>query len=234
MDTMTLDWTIDERVHAGEEHVDPAQVAAYDEKIPFDPSHEIEYMLDHGVSDTDTVVDLGTGTGVFPLAAASHCGRVVAVDVSETMVAVVRDRADERGVENLEVVHDGFVSYDHEGEPASYVFSKNALHHLPDFWKVEALKNVGAILEPGGIFRLRDLVYSFDPAESHEAIEDWLAEMEPTAFTDEELRNHFREEFSTYDFLLEPMLEATGFEILETSYSRGFYAAYTCRWTGGE
>lgn len=225
-------WIIDEKRHAGDEHLDPAQVARYDEKIPFDPSEELELLLEWGLSREDTVVDFGTGTGVFPLAISRHCDRVVAVDVSQAMLDTVRERVESEGVQNVEIVHDGFVSYEHEGEPASFVFSKNALHHLPDFWKVEALKTVGDTLEPGGIFRSRDLVYSFDPGNSHEAIESWLDGMESTGFTEEELCNHFREEYSTYDFLLEPMLEETGFEILDSTLREGFYAAYTCRWNG--
>ncbi len=229
---MTLDWILDERRHAGEEHLDPEQVARYDQKIPFDPSEEIDILVEHGLDGEDTVVDFGTGTGVFPLAVADHCGRVVGVDVSETMLNVAREKADEGAVRNVEFVHEGVVTYEHDGPLASFAFSKNALHHLPDFWKVEALKTVGDTLEPGGIFRLRDLVYSFDPRDSHETIESWLERMESTLFTDEELRNHFRKEFSTYDFLLEPMLEKTGFELLDSSYSDGMYAEYTCRWRG--
>ncbi|MDX1747824.1 MAG: class I SAM-dependent methyltransferase, partial [Halobacteriales archaeon] len=214
---MPPDWFIDEVRHAGTEHLDADQVARYDEKIPFDPSDEIELLREHGLSTGDTVVDFGTGTGVFPLAVAEHCDRVVGIDVSETMLDVARGKAAERGVENVEFVHEGMVRYSHEGAPASFVFSKNALHHLPDFWKVEALKTIGETLEPGGVFRFHDLVYSFDPAESHERIEDWLAGMDGTLFTDEELHDHFREEFSTYDFLMEPMLDRAGFDVLEAT-----------------
>lgn len=229
---MTPDWFINEKQHAGEEHLEADQVARYDEKIPFEPSGEIELLREHGLSAEDTVVDFGTGTGVFPVAVAEYCAQVVAVDVSETMLEVAREKAEANGVKNVEFVHDGIVCYDHQRDPASFVFSKNALHHLPDFWKVEALKTIGETLKVGGIFRFRDLVYSFEPADSHENIEAWLEGMDPTLFTEEELNNHFREEFSTYDFLMEPMLEQTGFEILDASYRDGFYAAYTCKWRG--
>ena len=227
---MSSEWRIDERRHAGEEHLDPEEVARYDEKIPFDPSRELDLLLDLGLSREDTFVDFGAGTGVMALAAAPHCGRVVAVDVSEPMLDRAREKASQDS--NVEFVHDGFVSYGHEGEPAAFAFSKNALHHLPDFWKVEALKNVGSTLEPGGILRLRDLVYSFDPAESHDAIESWLDGMAETTFAEAELHAHFREEFSTYDFIMESMLEKAGFEIVDAAYRDGFYAAYTCRWPG--
>lgn len=227
---MAREWMIDEPRYAGAEHLDPERAARYDDKVPFDPAPELDLLRKLGLSATDTVVDLGAGTGVFSLAVAEHCDRVVAVDVSEPMVKLVRERIEQGDVQNVDVVHDGFVSYEHHGDPASFVFSKNALHHLPDFWKVEALKTVADTLEDGGIFRLRDLVYSFDPRESHGSIEAWLDEMDSTSFTDEELHAHFREEFSTYGFLLEPMLEAVGFEIVEAAYERGFYAEYICKW----
>jgi SAM-dependent methyltransferase len=225
-------WYFDERRHAGEEHVDADQVARYDEKAPFDPAAEVDLLRNHGLSDDDIVVDFGTGTGVFPIAVAEYCDRVVGVDVSEAMLEIAREKAAAEGVENVEFVHQGMVRYDHDGPSASFVFSKNALHHLPDFWKVEALKTIGESLEPGGILRLRDLVYSFDPAAGQERIEGWLDQMESTTFTEKELHNHFREEFSTYGFLMEPMLERTGFDILDASYRDGFYGAYTCKWEG--
>lgn len=227
---MPPDWYFDERRHAGEEHLVPERVNDYDEKVPFDPTDEVERLRELGLSGEDTVVDFGTGTGVFPLAIAPYCDRVIGVDISEAMIRIARRKAEE--VANVSFVNDGFLRYDHEGPPASFAFSRNALHHLPDFWKVEALKNVGSTLEPGGLLRLRDLVYSFDPEASHPEIDAWLAGMEPTPFTEEELDAHFGSEFSTYDFVMEPILERTGFDIVDAAYREGFYAAYTCRWRG--
>ncbi|WP_436347439.1 class I SAM-dependent methyltransferase [Natronorubrum sp. FCH18a] len=229
---MTSGWWINEKRHAGEEHLDTKEAARFDEKSPFDPSTEVETLLGYGLTEEDTVIDFGTGTGVFPLAVAEHCDRVVAVDVSKSMVEIVHDKTEEAGLQNIEPIHDGFLSYDHQGDAASYAFSKDALHHLPNFWKVEALKSVGATLEEGGVFRLRDFVFSFDPQDSHAAIESWLDEKQSTPFTDEELHVHFREEFSTYGFLLEPMLQEAGFEIVESTYETDFYAEYTCLWCG--
>lgn len=72
-----------------------------------------------------------------------------------------------------------------------------------------------------------------DPADSHGAIEPWIdAQRQTTPFTLEEIHRHFREEFSTYGFLLEAMLESVGFEIVEATYPTAFYAEYVCRWPG--
>lgn len=226
-------WTFDEKRHAGEEHFDAEEVARFDQKMPWDPSEDIEVLLEFGLSAEDTVVDFGTGTGVFPLAVAGHCNRVVALDVSESMLDVVRRKIGDSDVQNVDIVHDGFLSYVHQGSPASFAFSKDALHHLPDFWKVEALKNVGKTLEEGGIFRLRDFVFSFEPQKSLDEIETWIADKkESTIFSDEEIHLHFREEYSTYGFLLESMLERVGFEMIDATYEDEFYAEYVCRWRG--
>lgn len=230
---MVPGWKIDEKQHAGEEHIDPDEVAQFDEKMPFDPSAEINLLLEFGLSEEDTIVDFGTGTGVFPLAIAEHCDRVVATDVSEAMVKEVRRRVESRGVRNIEVVNEGFVNYEHHGQSASFVFSKDALHHLPDFWKIEALKTVRKTLKEGGIFRLRDFVFSFNPLRSYKEIDTWVDEnRESTIFTDEEIYRHVRDEYSTYGFLLEPMLKRVGFEILDATYDGDFYAKYTCHCDG--
>ncbi|WP_330633356.1 class I SAM-dependent methyltransferase [Halocatena halophila] len=230
---MAARWTLNEKQHAGEEHFETEAVAQFDEKMPFDPASEIEILEEMGLSKEDTVVDLGTGTGVLPIAIADHCDRVVAVDISETMIKMVDKSIEKYGIQNIETVHDGFLSYNHQGDPVPFVFSKDALHHLPDFWKIEALKNIGETLTMGGIFRLRDFVFSFDPRDSHETIEQWLDEKkEFTDFSDEELYGHFREEYSTYGFLLESMIEQAGFEILESTYEQSFYAEYICQWNG--
>jgi len=39
---------------------------------------------------------------------------------------------------------------------------------------------------------------------------------------------HIRTEFSTFRWLLEPMLAAAGFEIVTAQFDRRLYGAYTC------
>lgn len=224
---------INEKRHAGEEHCDPLEVARFDEKLPFDPEPEIQLLKGYGLAEEDTIIDFGTGTGVFPLAIADHCNRVIALDVSEEMLDVIEEEIGSVGVENIQTIHDGFLSYEHLGEPVAFAFSKDALHHLPDFWKVEALKNIGNSLREGGIFRLRDFTFSFEPDESLGTIESWIDEKkEVTRFSDEEIHVHFRDEYSTYAFLMEQMLERVGFKILDSAYPDEFYATYICRWSG--
>jgi SAM-dependent methyltransferase len=220
-----LSWQFDEVARAGREHLDADYVAGYDEKSPTDWTEDVETLLELGIGTTSTVVDLGAGTGTFAQALAPYVGRVVSVDVSEPMVAAMRARG-------LEAVHAGFLSYVHEGEPPDAVFTRNALHHLPDFWKAIALERLAGLLPPGGVLRLRDLVYSFEPGEADSAIASWLAaapEDPALGWTAAELAEHVREEHSTFTWLLEPMLERARFEIRDRWLSpTRTYAAYTC------
>lgn len=225
-------WWLDERAHAGDEHLDAAYAAGYDRKAGFDPTEDVEVLRRHGLGPASVVVDLGAGTGTFTAAVAPRCGRVVAVDVSPPMAAALRARARDLGLANVTVVEAGFLTYEHEGPPADAVYTRNALHQVPDFWKAVALDRIAGLLRPGGVLRLRDLVYDFGPAEAEPRIEAWLAgavDDPAVGWTAAELAHHVRTEFSTYAWLLEPMLDRCGFDVVERSFRRGTYGAYTCR-----
>ena len=171
------------------------------------------------------------GTGVFALAAAEVCERVIAVDVSPAMTAALRSRVADLGVRNVTVVDGGYLSYEHEGDRPGFVFSRNALHQVPDFWKGIALARIAEMLGPGGILRLKDLVFDFEPAEADEKLASWMAgavDDSSAGWTADELAEHVRKEFSTYSWLFEPLLERTGFTIIERHYRRAAYGTYTC------
>jgi len=218
-------WRLDELAHAGPEHLDADYVARFDAKSPTDWSGELAALDAFGIGAASTVVDLGAGTGSFALAVAPRVARVVAVDVSPAMVASMRRRG-------LEAVRAGFLTYEHEGDPPDAVHTRNALHHLPDFWKAVALDRVARLLPRRGVLLLTDLVYGFDPGEADDAIEAWLAgaATDPArGWTADELAEHVRDEQSTFTWLLEPMLERAGFEIRDRRLSETrTYASYTC------
>jgi FkbM family methyltransferase len=225
-------WMLDELGHAGAEHLDATYVAGYEAKAGYDPGPDVEILLRHGLDDRATVLDLGAGTGSFTIAVAPHCRRVVAVDVSPAMVAALHRRVESAGIDNVEVVHAGFLSYEHRGDPPSFAFTRNALHQVPDFWKGIALDRLAAVLAPCAVVRLHDLVFDFEPGEASDRIAAWLAggaDDPARGWTADELAEHVRLEHSTYSWLFEPLLERTGFDILDRAYRRSAYGAYTCR-----
>ena len=226
-----MSWTPDEIGYAGLEHLDADYVAGYDVKAQVDPRDDIAILVAHGLGPGTTIVDLGAGTGVFTAAAAATGATVIAVDVSPAMVRHLD--AQFAGQPDVTVVPAGFLTYEHIGAPVEFVYCRNALHQLPDFWKGIALQRITRYLAPGAIFRVRDLVFDFEPAEADEFIPAWMAggvDDPARGWTPDELAEHVRIEFSTYRWLFEPMLERVGFEILDVDYVRRAYGAYTCRY----
>ena len=225
-------WFLDELAHAGSEHLDPGYVPVYDRKAETDPADDLDVLRDLGLNETHTLVDFGAGTGTFALAAAPLCRRVIAVDISPVMLMYLREKVTQSGIENIECVQGGFLSYDHQGAPVDFVYTRHALHHLPDFWKAVALARIATMLKTGGILYLRDLVYSFEPGEAARIIETWLAnapEHSEQGWTRAELETHLREEYSTFSWLLEPMIEQAGFSIQRINHGVSrVHSAYTC------
>jgi ubiquinone/menaquinone biosynthesis C-methylase UbiE len=227
-------WLPDERRTAGRENLDPVHVARYDEKEDADCTTEVSMLRSLGVDESSTVVDLGAGTGQFALAIAPHVQRVVAVDVSAVMLTRLGAKLDDTSLANVERVEAGFLTYRHTGEPADVVYSRYALHHLPDFWKAVALTRAASMLQPGGLLRLWDVVWSFDLDDTDAALQRWFGSL-PTGnieadWTRAELEEHVRDEHSTFTWLLEPMLERSGFTIEAASYSDDqIFARYLCR-----
>ena len=234
MSSVPASWRLDELASAGRENLDEDHVARYDQKEDAGAAEEVELLSRRGLLDAScTVVDLGAGTGQFALAAAGSCSRVVAVDVSPVMMNRLRRKVASSGQANIECVSAGYLTYDHDGEPADLVYSRYALHHLPDFWKAIALSRIVTMLRPGGALRLWDAVYSFEPARAVPRLEAWMDEAAPGGIHEgwdrTELAEHVRDEHSTFTWLLEPMLERVGFQITDASHDEsGVFARYIC------
>ncbi|MBA3825578.1 MAG: methyltransferase domain-containing protein [Ktedonobacterales bacterium] len=227
----TPGWYLDERAYAGNEHLDPTYVPGYDRKASTDPTEDVTALVAAGLHATHTLIDLGAGTGTFALAVAPLCRRVIAVDVSPVMLALLQQKVAAQQIANVEGVPGGFLTYQHQGELADFVYSRHALHHLPDFWKALALQRIAAMLKPGGVCYLRDLVFACEPGEIAQVIADWLAGAAAQAadgWTRAELETHIRTEYSTYTWLLEPMIAHAGFQIHHTQRDSPIYATYTC------
>ena len=229
----TPTWFIDELRYAGRENLDAAHVARYDGKEDASAAAEVALLRDLGLTNRSLVVELGAGTGQFSVAVAPVCARLVAVDVSPVMLRRLADKLAALQLENVELVRAGFLTYEHTGAPADFVYSRFALHHVPDFWKALALDRLRQMLRPGGVLRLWDVVYDFSPAEAQERIDAWCAtggDSVEGEWSRAELEEHVRDEHSTFTWLLEPMLRRSGFEIERAEHSGdGIFAQYVLR-----
>jgi SAM-dependent methyltransferase len=77
-----------------------------------------------------TVLDVGSGPGRFSLAIAPRAGRVVAVDPSSKMLAILRRRAREAGITNVRTVVGAWPDVD--VEPADVVLCSHVLPLIAD------------------------------------------------------------------------------------------------------
>ena len=222
---------LDEQAHAGREHLDAGYVAGYDQKAGFDPTEDIEVLRRHGLGPDSLVIDLGAGTGTFAVSVAPSCRRVVAVDVSAVMTAALR-RASSASVSTTSRwwTPDFFPTSTRVSRWTSC--SLVAPDQVPTSGRGSRSDRIASFLRPHGVLRLRDLVFDFAPHEAEERIEAWMsgAVSDPAAgWTADELVQHVRTEFSTYSWLLDSMLDRSGFDILERSFRCSAYGTHTCR-----
>jgi hypothetical protein len=72
------------------------------------------------------------------------------------------------------------------------------------------------------VLRLWDVPYSFGPNDAEDRIEAWCSTANPTAENGwgcGELEEHVRDEHSTFSWLLEPMVQRSGFTIEDVEYT---------------
>ena len=69
----------------------------------------LSYLLTHApIEPDDTVVDVGTGTGIVALELASKCDHVVGRDIYDEWLVYAREKASARGIENVSFDHGSF------------------------------------------------------------------------------------------------------------------------------
>ena len=233
---MTTGWTYDETKHCGVDYHDAEQVRRYDENhLRFrNYDREVQALLTElNLPDPKqcSLADMGCGTGALAVTAAKHFRKIYAVDVSPMMLEVARQKAEAASLSNIEFITAGFLSYRHRDDPVDIVTSKAALHHLPDFWKQTALLTVNRMLKCGGVFYLFDVVFHFSPQKFEQKINGWIDEFEKKAGSDfrQEVEVHIREEYSTFGWILEGMLQRAGFSIETKRTADGFSTEYFCR-----
>jgi ubiquinone/menaquinone biosynthesis C-methylase UbiE len=112
----------------------------------------------------DYAVDLGAGTGLLSLALAQRVRELVAVDISEQMLARLDDAAAADGIHNVEPVVADLRRLPLEDESATLVVSNYAFHHLDDPGKELALAEARRILRPGGRLVICDMMFSISLA----------------------------------------------------------------------
>jgi len=97
-----------------------------------------------------TVLEFGCGTGSTAILHAPYVKHIDAIDVSERMIEIARDKLEPEGIENVDFSVADMDSF--QATPNSYdaALGLNILHLLDD--RMAAMEQVYAALKPGGHF----------------------------------------------------------------------------------
>src|SRR5262249_11205726 len=124
----------------------------------------LERLLAWGAARrADRVLDVATGGGHTALAFASGVRRVVAYDLTESMLAAARAYVRARGAANVEFVAGDAGALPFRDESFDVVTCRTAAHHFGDV--AGAVRQIHRVLRPGGSLLLQDIL-GHDDAEA--------------------------------------------------------------------
>lgn len=228
------DWYYDESVHVGVDYSQKEKAKIYDDEMEGFRDYESEargFVEKLGISEPEqaTAVDIGCGTGAFSIHASKFFKKVYAVDVSDEMLNVARLKAKISMADTVEFCQSGFLQFKPQ-EEVDVVFTKWAFHHLPDFWKQAALLNMNSMLKVGGKLFLSDFIFKFDPefVKNTDMLLNDLSKDFNREFVNE-VKVHIKDEYSTFDWILQGLIERAGFEIESVNTEDCLASEYLCR-----
>ncbi|MDS0296590.1 methyltransferase domain-containing protein [Halogeometricum sp. S3BR5-2] len=92
----------------------------------------LSYLLAHApIEPDDIVLDIGTGTGIVAFELASKCDHVIGRDIYDEWLRYAREKAEQRGIENVSFGHGSFREPNVD-EPVDVVVASYALYMAYD------------------------------------------------------------------------------------------------------
>ena len=101
-----------------------------------------------GLAKSDSVVDLGPGTGYFTFPMSQLAGQVVGVDIEAKMLEVMKGRVADRGIENVSMIRGDMSHLPIADASVDHVFAAFVYHEVAD--QAELLAECARILKRGG------------------------------------------------------------------------------------
>lgn len=105
-----------------------------------------------------SVLDMGCGSGQLTLPLARSGASVLAVDISPSMIALLRENLSREGAGDVTCRVEALEDLHLEASSLDVVVSNYALHHLADGDKRRLLEHVAVWLRPGGRLVIGDLM----------------------------------------------------------------------------
>lgn len=130
-------------------------------------AYDTPFLDAAAIGGSDRVLDIGCGNGHTTLHAASRAstGRAIGVDLSSRMLDVARDRAQQRGIKNVEFLQGDAQTHAFDSESFDVAIGRTSAMFFGDH--VAAFRNIGKALVPSGRLGL----LTWQPLEHNE----WIA-----------------------------------------------------------
>jgi ubiquinone/menaquinone biosynthesis C-methylase UbiE len=141
------------------------------------PKRTLENML---VTKNVELLDIGAGVGYFSIPASQivgQNGKVYAVDTSEEMLEELKQRIEQKDIENIELVKGKDYDTDIQNNNVDYILISNVLHEVED--KILFLSNYLNKLRPAGkvgIIEFKKIEASKGPPIEHKISREQLKE----------------------------------------------------------
>lgn len=102
------------------------------------------------IERSDTILDLGAGSGYFTIPAAQLLtdGTVVALDVEQQMLDILRGRVEEQQLSNVEGIEGRLEAIPLSDNSVDQVIASMVLHEAEPY--TQGLSEIGRVLKPGG------------------------------------------------------------------------------------
>jgi ubiquinone/menaquinone biosynthesis C-methylase UbiE len=104
----------------------------------------------------DTLLDVATGTGDFPLFVAPQIKHAVGIDISDKMIDMAKIKTAKRAITNVEFRVSDVEQVPFPDNCFSAVSSKSAFHHMPEYKRV--FKEMARCCQTGGKVAVCDIV----------------------------------------------------------------------------
>ncbi|SYZ72334.1 Ribosomal RNA adenine dimethylase [Candidatus Zixiibacteriota bacterium] len=225
------DWFYDEFRQVGVDYNSIEEVERYDRDAS--PIRKLNEEVAHitgaiNLKEDHTVLEFGCGTGEVTIELAKRCRKVIAVDVAQRMIDYAALKALERGIGNIDFVCSGFLNIERPDREIDAIVTELALHHLPEFWKMIAIRRMYDLLKTGGRLYLMDIILSFDVGHYRAAMDEMVQFTNKFAGPNKarEMVLNLKEEYPSFDWVIEAMLLKAGFKVDSIIRYNGYFAVF--------
>ncbi len=101
------------------------------------------------IQDGHILLDIGAGSGFFTIPMAERTSnKVFAMDPDSHMLSLIEDKAKEKGLANIHLIHESIETISLQNNSVDFVMASLILHEVRSL--TIALTNIHAVLKPGG------------------------------------------------------------------------------------